>query len=78
MSNYPEHDKLVAINDQTQAIGEFVEWCEDQGIELVRHGGQRPPLQDLLAQWAGIDRDRLYAEKAQMLAQLRRMNGVDD
>jgi hypothetical protein len=31
MSNYPEHDKLTAISDQSQAIGEFLEWLPSQG-----------------------------------------------
>lgn len=26
MSEYPEHDKLTKVQDQTQAIGEFLEW----------------------------------------------------
>jgi hypothetical protein len=81
MSNYPEHDKLTAAKDQTQTIGKFLEWCEEQGLELTRFGGDQRPaprLQDLLAQWAGIDLERLYAEKDEMFAQLRRMNGVDD
>jgi len=30
-ANYPEHDKLIAIQDQSQAIGEFLEWAR---IEL--------------------------------------------
>ena len=36
MSDYPEHDKLRAIADQTQAIGEFIEWLEGKGIFLAR------------------------------------------
>lgn len=26
MSGYPMHDKLIAVKDQSQAIGEFLEW----------------------------------------------------
>jgi hypothetical protein len=26
MSDYPEHDKLRAIHEQSQAIGEFLDW----------------------------------------------------
>lgn len=31
MSDYPEHDKLVAVKEQSQAIGEFIEWLPSQG-----------------------------------------------
>ncbi len=27
-SKYPEHEKLSAVKDQSQAIGEFLEWLE--------------------------------------------------
>jgi hypothetical protein len=77
MSDYPEHDKLRAIADQTQAIGEFVEWLEGKGIFLARYvEGFNVPrhvhgFRDLLAEWAGIDENELEAEKRQMLANLR-------
>ena len=31
MSDYPEHKKLEAIQEQSQAIGEFLEWISDNG-----------------------------------------------
>lgn len=36
MSTYPEHDKLSAISDKSQAIGEFLEWMSGQGIQRMR------------------------------------------
>ena len=55
MSAYPEHDKLRAIQTQSQAIGEFLAWLEDGGpgeaygaVELAyrplygRKGDKRP------------------------------------
>lgn len=80
MSNYPEHDKLTAVAEQTQAIGEFVEWLESKGIFLARYveGSNYPRsvhgFRDLLAEWAGIDQDKLEAEKRQMLNALRDAN----
>jgi len=74
MSDYPEHDKLSAVAEQTQAIGEFVEWLEGKGIFLARYveGSNFPRsvhgLRDLLAEWADIDQNKLEAEKRQMLA----------
>ena len=29
-SNYPEHDKLAAISDKSQVIGEFLDWVADE------------------------------------------------
>jgi len=77
MSDYPEHDKLSAVADKTQAIGEFFEWLESKGIFLARYveGSNYPRhvhgFRDLLAEWAGIDENKLEAEKRQMLANLR-------
>lgn len=74
VSTYPEHDKLATVADQTQAIGEFVEWLEGKGIFLARYvDGYNFPrtvhgFRDLLAEWAGIDQNKLEAEKRQMLA----------
>lgn len=35
MSEYPEHDKQALVMDQTQAIGEFLEWLNSQGVQLM-------------------------------------------
>lgn len=36
MSEYPEHDKQHAIVEQSQAIGEFLEWVESEGWHIER------------------------------------------
>lgn len=36
MSQYPEHDKLSQISDQSQSCGEFVEWLHSEGLHLMR------------------------------------------
>jgi hypothetical protein len=80
MSTYPEHDKLTAVADQTQAIGEFIEWLGGKGVFLACFvAGHNFPrevhgFRDLLAEWAGIDQDKLEAEKRQMLASNRAAN----
>jgi hypothetical protein len=79
---YPEHEKLAAVADQTQAIGEFIEFIEGKGIFLARYteGHVFPRevhgLRDLLAEWAGIDQNKLEAEKRQMLAVCAEMNAA--
>lgn len=35
MGEYPEHQKMAGIAGQTQAIGEFLEWLEGQGVQLM-------------------------------------------
>ena len=75
MSDYPEHDKLAGVQDQTQAVGDFLEWvmakhqCE-LGRPEGRNAGFRgigKTVPQLLADWAGIDLDRLEQEKRAML-----------
>lgn len=85
MSRFPEHDKLSEIKDRTQAIGEFVDWLSDtKGVVLASiddYGNASSPRQsliDLMAEWAGIDLDKIEAEKREMLAELRRANGYEE
>lgn len=30
-------DKLIEVNEKSQAIGEFLEWLQGQGVVLARH-----------------------------------------
>lgn len=81
MSQWPEHDKVKAHQNETQTVFDFLEWCASQGILLAREGDDErfpstvPHLEDLLADWVGVDLARFYAEKDDMLDQLRRANG---
>jgi hypothetical protein len=82
VSEYPEHDKLTKVKDQTHAIGDFLEWLEyEKQIELCRAArvgdGFWPvgSFMNLLAEWAGIDPDVLEAEKRQMVDKLRDTTG---
>lgn len=89
MSDYPEHDKLLAVKDQTQAIGEFIEWVRAaHGAELMvyfegDHEGwysifARRSLEKLLAEWSGIDLKKIDEEKRAMLEVLRKLNEEGD
>jgi hypothetical protein len=77
-AEYPEHARLMAVKDRTQAVGEFLEWLGTQGITLAvrepewdrlmpAHAG----IEDLLGRWAEIDPGKIEAEKRQMLASIR-------
>lgn len=117
---YPEHEKLDAVQEKSQAIGEFIEWLSYRkenfkaknpanhgGIHLAQHAlmttktksaSMTEPdapdeviplkrkdwyrsdrmyychiqIQDLLAEFFGIDPVKLEKEKRQMLDALRR------
>ena len=77
MSDYPEHEKLEKIAATSQAIGEFLEWLEEQGVVLCRFGGFdmaypcRESKETLLAQHFQINLAKLEAEKRAMIATLR-------
>ena len=77
---YPEHEKLKAISDKSQTIGEFLEWLStEKGILLGEWGGatghtmyptQRSKVA-LLAEYFEIYQDRLESEKRAMLDTVR-------
>lgn len=78
MSEYSEHEKLHAVRDQSQAIGEFLDLGRWTLCEFLPETGEMharyEPVQDIqavLAEWFGIDRDALEREKRAMLDALR-------
>jgi len=81
-SRFPEHEKLKAISDKSQAIGEFVDWlgavkgislCElTQGRDrLDEYHPVRTSIRQLLAEYFDINEHRLDDEKRAMLDELR-------
>jgi hypothetical protein len=80
MSEYPEHDKLNRVKNQTQTIGEFLEWLGEQEYEICgtdKYDRYMPtPLTDqqLLAKYVGVDENKLELEKRKMLMKLREGN----
>ena len=78
MSEYPEHDKLKAIQPLSQAVGDFIEWLSGQGLWICEHrdtfGGEWVPAlrsrDQLLAKHFEIDLDKLEGEKRVMLKRL--------
>ena len=92
MSEYPEHDKLTAIQAQSQKIGEFLEWLQcDKHVRLLGEYGSktteegepvyvpiRQSKQQLLAEFFEIDLAKLEEEKRQMLAKCRAMHSDGD
>ncbi len=79
---FPEHAKLTAISDQSQAIGEFVDWLQEAHGAFLCHyedDGQFPralqmPIRKLLAEFFEIDQDKIEDEKRAMLDTIRADN----
>ena len=73
-----ECDKMLAVGDKSQPIGEFLEWLIGQGLIICKfsdnHGEYIPhyePIERLLARFFGIDLDKVEAEKRKILEDLR-------
>jgi hypothetical protein len=78
MIDVSEHEKMAKIKDNAQVIGEFLEWLNDKGITLCRLGdpyGQFFPdgvhIEDRLAEYYGIDLNKIEKEKRAMLEDMR-------
>lgn len=72
MSKWPEHDRLARIQDESQAIGQFL---DEGGYTLCKADGDvfepvYEPLDRILARHFEIDLDKIEAEKRQMLQEL--------
>lgn len=76
---WPEHIKLTAISDQSQACYDFIDWLEtEKGYRLCyvpRNSNTHEPIQHsmrgLLAEFFEIDMDKVEAEKRAMIEALR-------
>ena len=74
MSDYPEHDKMNAVKEESQAIGEFLTWAEGEGMILYHQFARVPVMKStnqLLADYYGIDLDEVNAEKRRMIQEIR-------
>lgn len=85
MSDYPEHEKLHAVKDKSQAIGEFIHWlaethdahvityeCDYDGRWERRRGAEGRWMRERLAEFFNIDLAKIEDEKDAMLAELRK------
>lgn len=46
MADYPEHEKLSAVADKSQEIGEFIEWMASKGRHFMVPGTDECPRCD--------------------------------
>jgi len=80
-SKYPVHDKVQSVKAQSNVIGEFLEWIDEQeDMYLAEEDG--PPVmaswETILYRYFEIDRDALMQEKDLMLAAQRELNDLLD
>lgn len=76
--NYPEHKKLNAVVKESQECGAFLEWLLER-YYLAQYANKRSEtlvpvhvrIADVLAEYFGINQDKLEAEKQHMLEALR-------
>lgn len=72
IEQYPEHVRLAAVQDRSQAAHDFLEWAGERGYALVSDGGYHPAdLRALLAEWLGIDLRKISDEKQAMYEAMR-------
>lgn len=85
---YPEHAKLAKVKDESQKIGQFLDWLTNERPNGVIFLCERHPthqvgdlwvpfdkgIEKLLAEYFGIDEKKLEAEKRQMLEEQRKLN----
>jgi hypothetical protein len=80
----PESQRLIAVSEQSQAIGEFLDWLNfeleitfcvlDERTDRFRSArgmGVFTSTERLLARYYGIDLDRVDRERGRLLAWLR-------
>jgi hypothetical protein len=79
MAEYPEHEKLTKVKDQSQLIGAFLDWLEQSGYTICEYSKKREEffpihqsVQKWLAEYFDIDLEKLDAEKVSMLDKLRK------
>jgi hypothetical protein len=72
----PALDKMVAVSDQSQAVGEFLEWLEQDGLTLARIRADQyvaihETTEALLARYFDVDLDAAEREKRAILDAIR-------
>lgn len=81
-TEYPEHEKLAEVAEHSQAIGEFLDWLQNEKgytiasyrDDFLRLTPVLRSIKDLLAEYYDIDPEALEGEKQDMLAKQRELN----
>ena len=76
---YPECEKLAKVRNESQTIGEFLEWLMGtKEVILAKYQGKldtltetRESIESLLAEFFGIDLKKVEKERRQMIEDIR-------
>lgn len=81
MTDYPEHEKLKIVKPQSQAIGDFLTWLQENGLTICEVQEKHPwdavyhpvrkTIERFLAEYFEIDLVKLELEKRTMLEEFR-------
>lgn len=84
MKNYPEHEKLEKIQEQSQWLGSFIEWLGEKEMFLAKYSDDdveypriiivNKSINDLLANYFNIDLIKIEKEKQSMLKLIQKQN----
>lgn len=81
----PECEKLAKVSEESNKIGAFLDWLKDKGIHLAtweydedlddeRLFPHREPIQNILAEYYGIDLDKVETERRALLDWIQEQN----
>ena len=86
MVHYPEHEKLSKVKEESQFLGEFLEWSQSKGMFLATRQERsehndyegiivvNKSINTLLSEFLDIDLVKLENEKLHMLESCRALN----
>ena len=74
----PECDKMLAVKEDSQSIGFFLEWLNSKGYSLIRWYDDKSPyilnetsIEKILGDYFEIDLNKVHAEQTAVLEYLR-------
>jgi hypothetical protein len=78
----PELDKMTKVKDQSQAIGEFLEWLQSKKWSICSEdeGNYFPitqRIEEILAKYFKINLDKAERERQAILNNIRKQNKED-
>lgn len=75
-NRYPECAKMLAVQDKADVLSEFLDWLESADLTICTYWGEyvstRRTKGQLLADFFGIDLNKVESEKLVMLADIRK------
>lgn len=76
----PEHNKMVMVKHESQIVGDFLEWLDQQGMTICNlvedyYCPVRLSREQLLAKYFGIDLDKIEQENRAILDYARKITG---